>query len=130
MIRRRRQMVAPLLTAEARAVPIAGFEYARRLGLPCVGCEHWLIALAGVDHPAAAALREHGVTPERVEEQVVRLSGGGLCRPSSPRSGRRRPRCAPPWRTPAAQPGSRRGASLGAGVAYGAGRHGGTEHGC
>ena len=78
MIRRRRQHVAPLLTAEARAIPMGGFEYARRLGLPYVGCEHWLIALAGADHPAAAALREHGVTPERVEEQVVRLSGRGL----------------------------------------------------
>jgi len=78
MIRRRRQMVAPLLTAEARAIPMGGFEYARRLGLPYVGCEHWLIALADADHPAAAALREHGVTPERVQEQVVRLSGGGL----------------------------------------------------
>jgi ClpA/ClpB-like protein len=79
MIRRRRRPgVVPLLTEEARAIPIGGFEHARRLGLPYVGCEHWLIALAGADHPAAAALRAHGVTPERVEEQVVRLAGGGL----------------------------------------------------
>lgn len=80
MIRRHRRpgLTMPLLTEEARAIPMGGFEHARRLGLPYVGCEHWLIALAGADHPAAAALREHGVTPERVEEQVVRLSGGGL----------------------------------------------------
>lgn len=68
----------PLLTDEARAIPMGGFEHARRLGHPYVGCEHWLLALAGTDHPAGAALREHGVTPERVEEQVVRLAGGGL----------------------------------------------------
>ena len=80
MIRRRRRpgLTVPLLTEEARAIPMGGFEHARRLGLPYVGCEHWLIALAGADHPAAAALREHGVTPERAEEQAVRLSGGGL----------------------------------------------------
>jgi hypothetical protein len=78
MIRRRRRPAVPLLTAEARAIPMGGFEHARRLGLPYVGCEHWLIALAGADHPAAGALREHGVTPEGVEEQAVRLSGGGL----------------------------------------------------
>lgn len=80
MIRRRRRpgLTFPLLTKEARAIPMGGFEQARRLGLPYVGCEHWLIALAGADHPAAAALRQHGVTPDRVEEQVVRLSGGGL----------------------------------------------------
>lgn len=78
MIRRRRRPAVPLLTEEARAIPIAGFEHARRLGLSYVGCEHWLLALAGADHPAAAALREHGVTPERVEEQAVRLAGGGL----------------------------------------------------
>jgi hypothetical protein len=78
MIGRRRRAAVPLLTEQARTIPMGGFEYARRLGLPYVGCEHWLIALAGADHPAAAALREHGVTPEHVEEQVVRLSGGGL----------------------------------------------------
>ena len=80
MIRRRRRpgSTVPLLNAEARAIAMGGFEHARKLGLPYVGCEHWLIALAGADHPAAAALREHGVTPERAEEQAVRLSGGGL----------------------------------------------------
>lgn len=80
MRRRRRpgRRTVPLFTAEARAIQIGGFEHARRLGLPYVGCEHWLIALAGADHPAGAALREHGVTPERVEEQAVRLAGGGL----------------------------------------------------
>jgi Clp amino terminal domain, pathogenicity island component len=62
--RRRWPGVVPLLTEEARAIPIGGFEHARRLGLPYVGCEHWLIALAGAGHPAGAALREHGVTKQ------------------------------------------------------------------
>jgi len=81
MRRRRRRPggpAVPLFTAAARAIQMAGFEHARRLGLPYVGCEHWLLALAAADHPAGAALREHGVTPERVEEQAVRLAGGGL----------------------------------------------------
>ena len=78
MIGRRRRPAVPLMTAEARAIQVYGFEHARRLGLPYVGCEHWLIALAAADHPAGAALREHGVTPERVEEEAARLAGGGL----------------------------------------------------
>ena len=78
MTRRGSRISPPLLTEGARAVQMGAFEHARRLGHPYVGCEHTLLALAGVDHPAAAALREHGVTPDRVEEQVIRLWGGGL----------------------------------------------------
>jgi len=78
MTRRGRRMTPPLLTKGAREVQMAAFEHARRLGHPYVGCEHTLLGLAGAGHPAAAALREHRVTPERVEEQVIRLWGGGL----------------------------------------------------
>lgn len=78
MRRHRRPPAVPLLTAEARAVQMGAFEHARRLGHPYVGGEHTLLALAGASDPAAAALREHGVTPDRVEEQVIRLWGGGL----------------------------------------------------
>ena len=78
MTRRGRRRTAPLLTEGARAIQMGAFEHARRLGHPYVGCEHTLLALAGAGHPAAAALREHGVTPDRVEEQVIRLWGGGL----------------------------------------------------
>jgi ATP-dependent Clp protease ATP-binding subunit ClpA len=80
-MRRRRRTPAravPLMTAEARAIQMGAFEDALRLGHAYVGSEHTLLALAGADHPAAAVLREHGVTPGRVEEQVVRLAGGGL----------------------------------------------------
>jgi hypothetical protein len=66
------------LTPEARAIPRAAFQHAIRLGHPYVGGEHFLLALAGADEPAATVLREHGVTPERVEQEVLRLWGGGL----------------------------------------------------
>jgi Clp amino terminal domain, pathogenicity island component len=66
------------LTPEARAIPRAAFEHAVRLGHPYVGGEHLLLALAGADAPVGAVLRAHGVTPERVDEEVLRLWGGGL----------------------------------------------------
>lgn len=65
-------------TLAARAVHHSAFQHAIRLGHPYMGSEHFLLALAGADHPAGAVLRAHGVTPDRVEEQIVRLSGGGL----------------------------------------------------
>jgi hypothetical protein len=78
MTRRRERPAVPLMTAEAMAIQMGAFGHARRLGHPYVGGEHTLLALAGADHPVAATLRERGVTPERVEEQMIRLSGGGL----------------------------------------------------
>lgn len=66
------------LTSDARAIPRAAFDHAVRLGHPYVGSEHLLLALTGVDDPAAAVLRKHGITPELTEEQVLRLWGGGL----------------------------------------------------
>ena len=78
--RRRRDHAAspPHMTAEARTIMMGAFYHARRLGHPYVGGEHTLLALTGANHPAAAALREGGLTPDRVEEQIVRLWGGGL----------------------------------------------------
>jgi ATP-dependent Clp protease ATP-binding subunit ClpA len=70
--------VLDLQTPGARAIHAGAFEHAIRLGHPYIGSEHFLLALAGADHPAGQVLRAHGVTPERVEEQVTRLSGGGL----------------------------------------------------
>jgi hypothetical protein len=40
--------------------------------------EHFLLALVSADEPAGAVLREHGVTPGRVETEIVGLAGGGL----------------------------------------------------
>ena len=64
-------------TAGARAVVVQAQEHARRLGHGYIGCEHLLLAAASAGEPAAAALREHGVTPERVEAEIVRLIGLG-----------------------------------------------------
>jgi Clp amino terminal domain, pathogenicity island component len=64
-------------TAEARTVVIHAQQHARRLGHCQIGCEHLLLALAAGDSPAAAVLREQGITPERVEDEIVRLVGLG-----------------------------------------------------
>lgn len=64
-------------TDGARTVIIHSQEHARRLGHSHRGGEHYLLALAAADLPVAAVLREHGVTPGRVEEEIVRLEGLG-----------------------------------------------------
>jgi hypothetical protein len=61
----------------ARTIMIHSQEHARRLGHGHRGGEHYLLALAAADLPVAAILREHGVTPGRVEEEIVRLEGLG-----------------------------------------------------
>lgn len=66
------------MTPEARAVAMRAYEHALQLGHRDLGGEHFLLALASSGEPAGAVLREHGVTPERVEEQVVRLAGDSL----------------------------------------------------
>jgi len=66
------------LTAEARSVAMQAYEHAIRLGHPYLGGEHLLLALAAAGQPAGAVLRGHGVTPPRVEAEIVRLAGGGL----------------------------------------------------
>ena len=82
-------------TDDARTVVIHAQRHARRLGHRYIGCEHLLLALAGADQPASAVLRERGLTPDRVEEEIVRRAGigaGPACSPTStgprwPRSG-------------------------------------------
>jgi hypothetical protein len=65
-------------TEDADAITEQASRHAIRLGHPYFGGEHFLLALAAARQPAGAVLREHGVTPERVEAEVARLSGGGL----------------------------------------------------
>jgi hypothetical protein len=65
-------------TEDANAIVVQAYEHAIRLGHPYLGGEHLLLALATAGQPAGAVLREHGVTPGRVESEIVRLSGGGL----------------------------------------------------
>ena len=64
------------MTPGARSVFRGGFEHAVRLGHRHLGSEHLLLALVERDHPAAAVLRAHGLQPDRVEEQLVRIGGG------------------------------------------------------
>jgi ATP-dependent Clp protease ATP-binding subunit ClpA len=71
-------MMPEHLTPQARAVSRRAYDHARRLGHRYIGGEHFLLALSAADHPVGAVLRERGVTPERVEEEIGRLAGGGL----------------------------------------------------
>ena len=64
-------------TPDARTVVIHAQEHARRLGHRSVGCEHLLLAVAATGQPAGAVLRERGITPEHVEEEIVRRVGPG-----------------------------------------------------
>jgi len=64
-------------TDGARTIMFHSEAHALRLGHGHRGGEHFLLALAAADLPVAAVLREHGVTPERVEEEIVRLEGLG-----------------------------------------------------
>ena len=64
-------------TDSARHLLVQAQHEARRLGHNYIGCEHLLLAAAGLAEPAGAALRDQGVTPERVEAEIVRTVGRG-----------------------------------------------------
>jgi hypothetical protein len=70
-------MMLERFTDDARVVVVYAQAHARRLGHRYIGCEHLLLALVGVDQPASAVLREQGLTPGRVEEEIVRRAGTG-----------------------------------------------------
>jgi ATP-dependent Clp protease ATP-binding subunit ClpA len=70
-------MMFERFTGDARNTVVQAQEHARRLGHRYIGCEHLLLAAAATGEPASAALREHGVTPQAVETQIVRLVGLG-----------------------------------------------------
>jgi ATP-dependent Clp protease ATP-binding subunit ClpA len=70
-------MMFERFTGDARAAVVQAQEHARRLGHRYIGCEHLLLAAASTGEPVATALREHGVTPEAVETEIVRLVGLG-----------------------------------------------------
>jgi hypothetical protein len=61
----------------ARRIVVQAQEDARRLGHDYIGCEHLLLAAAAADEPASAVLRDQGVTPERVEAEILRTIGRG-----------------------------------------------------
>ena len=70
--------MAARFTEEARAIPMLAFELAIGLGNDYLGGEHFLLALASIDQPAGAVLRERGVTPERVEAEIISRSSARL----------------------------------------------------
>ena len=64
-------------TDTARHVVTQAQKDARRLGHHYIGCEHLLLAAAATDEPASTVLRDHGVTPERIEAEILRTIGRG-----------------------------------------------------
>jgi hypothetical protein len=70
-------MMFERFTGDARTVVVHAQHHARRLGHRYIGCEHLLLAVASAGQPASDVLREHGVTPEHVEEEIVRRVGLG-----------------------------------------------------
>ena len=64
-------------TGTARHVVVQAQADARRLGHNYIGCEHLLLASAAAAEPAGAVLRDHGVTPERIEAAILRTVGRG-----------------------------------------------------
>ena len=64
-------------TDDARAVVALASEHARRLGHRYVGGEHLLLAAVTAGQPASTVMCARGVTPELVEEEIVRRVGLG-----------------------------------------------------
>jgi ATP-dependent Clp protease ATP-binding subunit ClpA len=64
-------------TDAARQVVVQAQEDARRLGHHYIGCEHLMLAAAATDEPASTVLRDHGVTPGRIEAEILRIIGRG-----------------------------------------------------
>lgn len=62
---------------DARTLVAHAAEHARRLGHRYVGGEHILLAAVSTGQPASLVMREQGVTPELVEEEIVRRVGLG-----------------------------------------------------
>jgi ATP-dependent Clp protease ATP-binding subunit ClpA len=70
-------MMFERFTDTARHVVVEAQADARRLGHHFIGCEHLLLAAAAAGEPASAVLRDQGVTPERVEAEILRTIGRG-----------------------------------------------------
>ena len=66
-----------MFTDDARQVVVQAQAAARRLGHGYIGCEHLLLAAASTGEAAGAILRGQGVSPERVEAEILRTIGRG-----------------------------------------------------
>jgi Clp amino terminal domain, pathogenicity island component len=96
-------MMFERFTDTARHVVVHAQADARRLGHGYIGCEHLLLAAAAASEPASAVLRDQGVTPERIEAEILRAVGRGQAagRGKGPADG---------VEAPSARPARRRGA--------------------
>jgi hypothetical protein len=70
-------MMFERFTDTARHLVVQAQEDARRLGHRYIGSEHLLLAAAATEEPAGVVLRQHGVTPERIEAEILRTIGRG-----------------------------------------------------
>jgi hypothetical protein len=70
-------MMFERFTGTARQVVVQAQHNARRLGHNYIGSEHLLLAVAATAEPASAVLRDQGVTPDRIEAEIVRTVGRG-----------------------------------------------------
>jgi hypothetical protein len=70
-------MMFERFTDGARQVVVQAQANARRLGHTYIGCEHLLLAAAAASEPASTVLRDQGVTPDRVEAEILRTIGRG-----------------------------------------------------
>jgi hypothetical protein len=66
------------LAPAALGVAMRAHQHASRLRHGYLGAEHFLLALCGAGQSAGAVLREHGLTPDRVETELARRAGAGL----------------------------------------------------
>jgi len=64
-------------TDDARQVLVQAQAAARRLGHDFIGCEHLLLAAASTGTPASLVLRDQGVSPERIEKEILHILGPG-----------------------------------------------------
>jgi hypothetical protein len=70
-------MMLERFTDEARQVLVQAQAAARRLGHDFIGCEHLLLAVASTGTPASLVLRDQGVSPERIEKEILHVLGPG-----------------------------------------------------
>jgi ATP-dependent Clp protease ATP-binding subunit ClpA len=80
-------MMFERFTDGARHIVVQAQHNARRLGHDYIGTEHLLLAVAAASEPASAVLRERGVTPERIEAEMLRVGGRGYPAPADPLGG-------------------------------------------
>jgi Clp amino terminal domain, pathogenicity island component len=64
-------MMLERFTDDARQVLVQAQAAARRLGHDFIGCEHLLLAAASTGTPASLVLRDQGVSPERIEKEIL-----------------------------------------------------------